>query len=290
MTTNVTGFVHDLVSMAKAMEELPAVKAALATEVEHANRLAQTVQAREEAILRLKAEYEALQAKLKTAEAERDDAEIRFLEADDKAHRVLDMVRGVQALVGETVVTLDPPKPVEPEPAPVSVSVDPTTAPTPTSFDSPPADIAASTVGSISTEPGQSASPPTPAPVDPIGTGPESGSLSSEHVTPLPEPVAYVTNPTDGTKGDATGHSEVPKADTSPEAPGQSEAFPTPVEGLSQSSPSSTHSGQSPEVSSPLPEPKGPYHGKLYHDHPTYVTHDAWLAGGGTDANYFWRP
>jgi len=83
MSPSVGNFVHDLVEMAKAMEELPIVRA----ELEHTQasnlRLSEIVGEREESILKYKAEIERLQEAVRNAEVSRDDAELRFLEADD---------------------------------------------------------------------------------------------------------------------------------------------------------------------------------------------------------------
>ena len=43
--------------------------------------------------------------------------------------------------------------------------------------------------------------------------------------------------------------------------------------------------------SQPEPEPSArPYAGRLYVNYPTWVSLEEWLAGGGTSADYDWRP
>ena len=89
----------------------------------------------------------------------------------------------------------------------------------------------------------------------------------------------------------------------------QPEAKPIPVEeapyysaplGQSASDPTSAHTPdsspttqecngtvQTVERSSTDPQP---YAGLRYHDYPSYVSYSNWIAGGGTDADYHWRP
>lgn len=202
MSPNVGNFVHDLVEMAKAMETLPQVEAALRTAEQSNRQLSETVASREEAILRYKAEIETLNAKVRATEAERDDAELRFLETDERLSHVLSMVKASQVGLEKAVVLLDPPKPV-PMPEPVYTT---------SGFE------------------GQREG-------NPISTG------STETLTPTTDaPV-----------------------DTSPQTANPTEPVASTVE-------------------------IGPYSGKRYYDHPTYVHRDDWVAGGGTEADYEWRP
>lgn len=122
MSPNVGNFVHDLVEMAKAMETLPQVQHELEAFKKGNTELAQTVQDREEAILRYKAEIERLQSKVRATEAERDDAELRFLGLEEKTDKVLDMLVMVKAYASDAKETLSPPKP-QPVPEPVQPPV-----------------------------------------------------------------------------------------------------------------------------------------------------------------------
>lgn len=117
MSPTVNNFVHDLVAMAKAMEDLPHVQAELDSTKADLEQSRVVVQNRELSILNLKAEIETLQAKVRTTEAERDDAEIRFLELDEKTNKVLANVAAIQANALAVQESLNPPKPVPmPEP------------------------------------------------------------------------------------------------------------------------------------------------------------------------------
>lgn len=204
MSPATDNFIHSLVEMSKAFEELPTVK----TELDHAKAeteaLAKMVQEREESILRLKQEIETKNETIRKAEAERDNAELRFLESEEKS---LAAVRALRHIVDEAegaVNVVQPPKPepqpqVEPmtqsitqadttpyQPQPGQSGADPTTAPTPNSSMSPtPEGVMehsdASSVASSSTN----EAPGVPQP-DPTASSWAGGGHSPETVTPTP--------------------------------------------------------------------------------------------------------
>lgn len=129
MSPTVNNFVHDLVAMAKAMEDLPVVQAQADELARQNGELAHSVQAREESILKLKAEIDALHAKVRSTEAERDDAELRFLESEDRTRSALDFIKTTFGSAGSLIQALEPPPKVEPvaaapeaEPIPVEQS------------------------------------------------------------------------------------------------------------------------------------------------------------------------
>lgn len=115
MSPNVGNFVHDLVEMAKAMETLPQVQAELERANTQIEQYAKQVQEREIAIIDYKAKIEELQSKVRATEAERDDAELRFLDLEEKVHLVIGTLSHVGELVGDVESKLTPPKP-QPEP------------------------------------------------------------------------------------------------------------------------------------------------------------------------------
>lgn len=117
MSPHVGNFVADLVEMAKATEELPKVQAELRQLHDDNDTLAKSLLAREEAILRYKAEIEELHAKVRATEVARDDAEFRFLEAEEHAAKATTLARNAASILGDLIPVLDPPKP-QPEPIP----------------------------------------------------------------------------------------------------------------------------------------------------------------------------
>lgn len=182
MSPTTDNFIHSLVEMSKAFEELPSVKQELNASEQERNNLAIAVQQREESILKLKAELEAKNETIRKVEAERDDAELRFLELDDRVGKVTKKFQAALEAMDATdkaIETLHPQPEPQPEPvkeptaetgyvadAPISEvvhSLDPITVHTPTvptSGTSEPSASTASTVANPSIE-GQSAADPT---------------------------------------------------------------------------------------------------------------------------------
>lgn len=107
--------VHDLVEMAKAMDVLPQVEQERDSLKAEVDRLSQSVQDRELRIVDYKSKVDELLARVRATEAERDDAELRFLELDEKAHKVLGLLKGISDYASSAEVVIDPPKP-QPEP------------------------------------------------------------------------------------------------------------------------------------------------------------------------------
>lgn len=111
MSPHVGNFVQDLVEMAKATEMLPQVQAENERLIRDNAEMADKVAAREETILRLKADIERLNEAVREAEVSRDDAELRFLEADDVANRVHRKVADVEAVLRSMAADLEGLKP-----------------------------------------------------------------------------------------------------------------------------------------------------------------------------------
>ena len=118
MSPHVANFVHDLVAMAKAMEENPvlqeqieALKAQLSQAQDHTAGL-------EVNIISYKQQIDDLQAKVRSLEVERDDASFRTMEVEDKLNTTLVDLSSILR-IGERIHTrLAPPKPepvIEPE-------------------------------------------------------------------------------------------------------------------------------------------------------------------------------
>jgi len=114
MSPHVGNFVADLVEMAKATETLPIIQAELDAAKADNESLHKAVQAREEAIARYKAEIDALHAKVRDTEAQRDDAELRFHEGQDRTRSALDFIKSTFGSAGSLIQALEPPAPVEP--------------------------------------------------------------------------------------------------------------------------------------------------------------------------------
>lgn len=244
MSPHVGNFVADLVEMAKATERLPQVEAELAEVKAHAVDLAQTVQNRELRIMALNDEIAALQTQLRNAEVSRDDAELRFLEADDKLARVLNLVRGMGETLGQVIVTAEP----ERQPEPVV-------------YQAPPSNW------------GQSAADPTANSTSdhsvPSVQTPDTATISTIQTDPAPE----VAAPTDPTVSSVTGDGP------SPDSAAAMTNAETPADATSQEQ-SSTAPGEGDFPIHPQPY-AGKNWSELPLDERPY-TKEHWLSGGGS--------
>lgn len=169
MSPHVNNFVTDLVAMAKAMEELPEVKRELEHAISDNEHCIKTIQARELHIIELKTEVEKHLSTIRSLEVARDDAELRFLELDEKARKVVNTLNeimglsdSIQSKVRDAKELIDLPKP-QPMPEPITVPI---------------------------TEQGQSASSPTVGTVETssytIETAPITHGETSGQSEPLP--------------------------------------------------------------------------------------------------------
>lgn len=236
--------ITDLVQMAQASELLPQVRHELEIANGRIATLEESIQSRELRIIDLKGELDAATASIRSLEVARDDAELRFLEADDKAQivvrrlgAVLDSFMDTQAEVTTLIATLSPPKP---EPV---VPQAPTLQETSTAYTPPQA----------------------------------MGSTTESHGQPTGG---------NGNGDPSSGQSEAPptSADATSMAATQStDAMPQTVQGSSDVGMEAIPPTNHPSIS-------GPYAGLRYYDHQSWVSRKDWLAGGGTGADYDWRP
>ena len=233
-TDNMNNFATTLVEMAKAHEQLPALQAEINNLNTQLNTAQDTVQSRELRIIDLNTQIEALNAKLRSVEAERDDASFRELEAEDKVAALTQSLRTVFSSVGETLKAAQP----------VEVRLEPAVVDLP------------------HVSPGEQLSPGQPAVV----------SVSPDPITP-------------SEAGGGTIASTV--IDTSPAV----SVIPDPTVDQHASTIGTTTPSEHMFATEPLPDTgHGIYHGKLYYDMPYYISNTSWLYGGGTQANYDWRP
>jgi len=100
---NVTDFAASLVEMAKAHSRLPEIESELREAHAKIDEMGQHIQRLELRAHSYKAEIEALNAKIRIVEAERDDSDLRFLETEDKVARLTNLVRGAAADLGLVV-------------------------------------------------------------------------------------------------------------------------------------------------------------------------------------------
>lgn len=251
----INSLVGDLVAMAQAMEKLPHVEAENA-------RLQQASIADGERIARLELrlqerneEIASLHQRIAEVTKERDDFGFRHLEEVDKTNALLLAIRNATGSLSQSVNVVDPPK-VEPK-----------------AEDHKPVD--------------------EPHPFGDHGGGTSQLISGNSNGDPgmgerVADPIVHVAS-TESTVGNSSeGSSSVASAEKLSE--GQSEPLPT-------SSASSQKDDSNPSVSESviLPEPVHsaeplPYSGKRYYDEPGTISRERWLALGGTNESYDWRP
>src|SRR5258707_5014471 len=106
MSPTVDNFVHDLVAMAKAYDTLPGLEAENKRLKEQRVQDGDTIARLETRIMELKAQQDETNAKLRSVEAERDDAGFRQLEAEDKIANLVRSFNDVQSIVGHTTAAV----------------------------------------------------------------------------------------------------------------------------------------------------------------------------------------
>lgn len=260
MSPTTDNFIHSLVEMSKAFEELPGVRAEADERARQNDILAQQVQQREESILKLKAELEAKNETIRKVEAERDDAEMRFLELDDKVAMVNRNAASLQEILAKQIELTTPPKP-EPQPEPEQ----------PKAIDNP-----------MYGDPDRYAMEAKPIPevvhnLDPI-TARTPDLQPSGVADTLASTASTAANPsTEGQRAplDPTVSSEVGDGASQGSAPRD------PVK-------SQADAGSQETSSSILPsDPTKPYTDKRWAEvHPRVWNKDEWLTGGGTEEGW----
>lgn len=280
MSPHVGNFTQELVEMAKAAEALPQVQHELRLRDNELSKAKETIASREIHILQLKEDIDRLHAKLREAEVAKDAAETMFLEADDRTTRALEFIKATFGNAGSLIQALEPPKPAE------------------------------SVVEQGQSEPGFTSTTPSPTSVDTASPKPEPQPLNWPEPSPVfptqptPEPLTQPLTVSGEASSGHSGQSE-PDPTVSKETGIQTNAAPTTVDFGQSVSSNPSEVGQSavhPTAdatqitentsvigSDPLDSAK-PFLGIRYHDYPDYVTLNRWLAGGGTEADYLWRP
>jgi hypothetical protein len=245
MSPHVNNFVTDLVSMAKAMEELPVVQRELGDAKAENSALLGMIAERDASLEQSRSYAASLEAKIHSAEVARDDAEFRFLEAEDRTASALAFIRTVFGNAGTLIQVLDPPK--------------------------------------ATTEP---VNEPHPVPGEPTvpGEHPVAAQLDSH---PVSDNIPSWATPEVDHTGDY-----IPKTEATPM--GQREPDPTATTHHTVNEASTSHVVDATPVdtvgTTTEPPALGPYHGKRYYDHPSFMLLSEWLAGGGSEDDYTWRP
>ncbi len=275
MNHTMSNFFHEFAAAAQAMEELPKVRDDLAQANNLIAQLRDTIQRLELQAIDRRTEMETLHSRIRSLEVERDEAQFQALEEQDRTSAFKRFVEGIFGQAGNLLQAATPvpaPEPaVAPTPQPVATP-DTASVPEPVNeiYADPPKDDRPFYVEARD----EGLSPPvadTSHYAEVPGAGQsevgEPNATTSIGSTPMEE-AGLTTNAADAT----TSHSSGVSVPTDP----------TPATETSSEN-ASNASGSSPARPDPL------YVGKLYKDYPAYVPLHEWLAGGGTEADYYAR-
>ena len=252
MSPNIGNFVHDLVEMARATEELPRVREELAKTEFLTKSQGDTIHRLESKSHDLELEIETLRANIRSLVCERDDASFRELEAQDKVLAWERLVGGFQSEVGSLKQAYEK---METTPIPLPL---PVTSAIP--------DLNATESGATAEAKGESAFSPLPQAPSSLGA--------------LENPILHVTS--SASPGVESSQATTP----SPEDREPADPIATGTVANIESPPATVFCA-SPIDNAPLGD-HGPYHGLFYRDLPVYISHDEWVAGEGSEENY-WR-
>lgn len=276
---HVSSLVHDLVEMAEATRRLPELERELADFRETARRDGDTIARLEIKLQQRNGEISDLQAKLRSVEAERDDAGFRQLEAEDKVNGLRKAVTNALATLGQAFAVID------------GDGKDILHRVSSAELNEWQAHKKAKAEAEARRQ-AEEAARPTPVLPPETGTGTESEASSSEGqsaVDPISAPIPISNESTETIIGTTAAVAAESASIESPEVT----PAPRPTSELPQAAPDSSASEQAGASTSELPKPVAPaeqlgkYSGRVYKDWPYYVSEASWIAGGGTSESYW---
>lgn len=269
--------VHDLVQMAKAMEDLPVVSAELdhcRSELAVKDQYILTLQQR---LMDRANEIQSLQSEVSAAKEARDDAEMRFLECDD-AKSTLE--RTLQGLVRDVSGVLEAVKPLQPTVNTTTVVNEAVKL-----VDGPLAPIAETPSAMPSWLVTADATPAPAAPIESDASGHDVGQSAMDPI------VATQPSTTSWATLEASSQTAEPTTVSSPSVASTEgvsvSSDPTPPNAPAADANVTTASSQDGAGTPAEVQPdRGPYYGRRYIDIPGWVSRSDWLAGGGTEYDY----
>jgi hypothetical protein len=181
--------------MAKSHEELPQVRMELLEANTKIIELQNNVQRLELRLIDCANEMSGLNSTIRSLEVARDDAELRFLEAEDRTEKALAFVRTTFGNAGALIQALEPPKPMpqaakDESASPLPHSNEQSIGHTQSSFETQ------STANSISQEHGEGQSAQGQSAPDPTVHTPTDTDLPQDYITV--EPVETISQPSPG--------------------------------------------------------------------------------------------
>jgi len=286
MSNDVTNFAASLVEMAKAMERVPELERQLANEIDLSTKELlrnSDLQVSLEASRRYAA---SLEQRCHDLEVSRDAAELRFLEADDVVSTIKSVLRRTMEDADSALKAIEPVV----EPTPVEQSYEDAH---PKPFE-PVAETytyedAVRGMENVVEVPSPSPFPDTtPSTVQ----SPDEGMGKSEAGRPTHHDTSTSqTNLTQTTGYIASGEKPVEMEASTSEAPSPVPfASTTTPPNPAHPSPATTSDVGSSQTEAADAKPVGPYVGHKYMAVAGYIPRYDWLAGGGTNEDYDWRP
>ncbi len=270
MTDQGHNFIREIAEAYRALEAEPGLQHQVRDfEARHIHD-GDTIARLETRIMELKAQQDETLTKLRSVEAERDDAGFRQLEAEDKVANLVRAFQDVQTTVGHTTAA------VTGSGKDITVMM---SAAEKAELEAYKAEQAFKAERERLAEEARKAAEAKALEAERIRLAEEAAMPKPVEPQPeaVSEPIPFPTTET-----------SVGQTIAQPTEQGQSESPPT-VDGA-QVTQKDEITGVGPVAtasSEPIP---GKYSGKRYHDWAYYVPLNSWLEGGGTEEDYNWRP
>ncbi len=256
MTDQGHNFIREIAEAYRALEAEPELQHKVQDYEGRHVRDGETIARLETRIMELKNAQDELNAKLRSVEAERDDAGFRHLEAEDKVNNLIRTFQDVQATVGHTTAA------VTGSGKDVVVM------------------MSAAEKAELEAFKAEQA---FKAERDRLAEEARKAAEEAAKAQPMPEPVQPQPEPV----SEPIPFSVLEQGQSESPPTVQLEATPSPIVSFETVGEAAGASQASQSTSEPS---SGKYSGKRYHDWAYYVPLQAWLAGGGTEEDYNWRP
>jgi hypothetical protein len=292
MTEHGHNFIREIAEAYRALEMEPQYQSQIKDWERINKRDGDAIARLELRLMEMSQEHDALKAKLRSVEAERDEAGFRQLEAEDTTNNLLTTLRSVQASVGSAIAAAT----ASGKDQTVMMSVDEMDgfanykAELQRKHEENIAKAEAVRLGIEAAEKQRQADEAARTASEAASQAPGTWTLETMDLEPkaegsVPADPTLVQEPVTST---TTTTEDVISSSESGEV---SQSLPTATVDTTQSqTASSTTVEPTQSVASPASQPSGQYSGKRYYEWPYYVSLTGWLAQGGTEDDYNWRP
>jgi septal ring factor EnvC (AmiA/AmiB activator) len=263
---HVSSLVSDLVEMAEATRKLPELQRSLEEFERKSREDGERIARLEQKLMEAAAREDELKAKLRSVEAERDDAGFRQLEAEDKLADLRRTIENSFAAMGQSLAAVNG----DGKDQSVRMSA-----------------IEVQEFAEHREEKRRKVEEAKRQAEEAVRQAEEAKRKAEEEAQRQAEaqPVEASQNPTQpSSDGSSNGGTSAIEHHEAPEVASPSDPTPAPTQEPVNSTTATSQVGAS------EPQRRGKYHGIKYSDWPYYVSLEGWLAGGGTEEDYHWRP